>query len=114
MTDKSLVSLPVRRPVLTTVIFMIIIVIGIFSLTRLPIDLMPEITMPTVTVITTYDGAGPLEIEELITRPIESSLSALQGIEEITSTSTEGRSTVRVTFPWGTDQDAAVNDMRDR
>jgi HAE1 family hydrophobic/amphiphilic exporter-1 len=75
---------------------------------------MPEVTLPTVTVITTYDGAGPLEVEELITRPIESSLSALQGIEEITSTSTEGRSTVRVTFPWGTDQDAAVNDMRDR
>jgi HAE1 family hydrophobic/amphiphilic exporter-1 len=89
-------------------------VIGIFSLSRLPIDYMPEVTMPTVTVVTTYDGAGPLEVEELITRPIESSLSALQGIEEITSTSTEGRSVVRVTFPWGTNQDAAVNDMRDR
>ncbi|MDR2578244.1 MAG: efflux RND transporter permease subunit, partial [Chitinispirillales bacterium] len=114
MDNKSLASLPVRRPVLTTVIFLMIMVIGLFSLTRLPIDLMPEITMPTVTVITTYDGAGPLEIEELVSRPIEASLSALQGIEEITSTSTEGRSTVRVTFPWGTDQDAAINDMRDR
>jgi HAE1 family hydrophobic/amphiphilic exporter-1 len=114
MSDRSLVSLPVRRPILTAVIFLVILVIGIFSLTRLPIDLMPEITMPTVTVITTYENAGPLEIEELITRPIESTLSALQGIEEITSTSTEGRSVVRVTFPWGTNQDAAINDMRDR
>jgi len=112
--DSSFISFPVRRPVLTTVIYSVIMVLGLFSLTRLPIDLMPEITMPTVTVITTYENAGPLEIEELVTRPIESAMAALQGIEEITSTSTEGRSVVRVTFPWGTDQDAAINDMRDR
>jgi len=99
---------------MTTVIFLVVVIIGLFSLTRLPIDLMPEITMPTVTVITTYENAGPLEVEELVTRPIESALSALQGIEEITSTSTEGRSVIRVTFPWGTNQDAAINDMRDR
>ncbi|MCL2689244.1 MAG: efflux RND transporter permease subunit [Chitinispirillia bacterium] len=112
--DSGFISFPVRRPIMTTVIFLIVVIIGLFSLTRLPIDLMPEITMPTVTVVTTYDNAGPLEVEELVTRPIESALSALQGIEEITSTSTEGRSTVRVTFPWGTDQEAAINDMRDR
>ena len=112
--DSGLISFPVRRPIMTTVIFLIVVIIGLFSLTRLPIDLMPEITMPTVTVVTTYDNAGPLEVEELVTRPIESALSALQGIEEITSTSMEGRSTVRVTFPWGTDQEAAINDMRDR
>jgi len=99
---------------MTTVIFLVVVIIGLFSLTRLPIDLMPEITMPTVTVITTYENAGPLEVEELVTRPIESALSALQGIEEITSTSTEGRSVIRVTFPWGTNQEAAINDMRDR
>jgi HAE1 family hydrophobic/amphiphilic exporter-1 len=112
--DSGFISFPVRRPIMTTVIFLIVVIIGLFSLTRLPIDLMPEITMPTVTVVTTYENAGPLEVEELVTRPIESALSALQGIEEITSTSTEGRSTVRVTFPWGTDQEAAINDMRDR
>ncbi|MCL2219835.1 MAG: efflux RND transporter permease subunit [Chitinispirillia bacterium] len=111
---SGLVAFPVQRPIMTTVVFLIVVIIGLFSLTRLPIDLMPEITMPTVTVVTTYENAGPLEVEELITRPIESALSALQGIEEITSTSTEGRSTVRVTFPWGTNQEAAINDMRDR
>jgi HAE1 family hydrophobic/amphiphilic exporter-1 len=111
---SSFISLPVRRPILTTVVYLVVMVLGIFSLTRLPIDLMPEITMPTVTVITTYENAGPLEIEELVTRPIEAAMAALQGIEEITSTSTEGRSIVRVTFPWGTNQDAAINDMRDR
>ena len=111
---SGLASFPVRRPIMTTVIFLVVVIIGLFSLTRLPIDLMPEITMPTVTVITTYENAGPLEVEELVTRPIESALSALQGIEEITSTSTEGRSVIRVTFPWGTNQEAAINDMRDR
>jgi len=111
---SSFIAFPVHRPVLTTVVYLVVLVLGVFSLTRLPIDLMPEITMPTVTVITTYENAGPLEIEELVTRPIEAAMAALQGIEEITSTSVEGRSIVRVTFPWGTNQDAAINDMRDR
>jgi len=62
MSEHSAISLPVRRPILITVIYLVILVMGLFSLTRLPIDLMPEITMPTVSVITTYENAGPLEI----------------------------------------------------
>jgi len=88
--------------------------IGSFSLSRLPIDLMPEITMPTISVITTFSNAGPQEVEELVTRPIEAALAGIQGIEEVNSTSQEGRSQVRVTFPWGVNLDNAVNDMRDR
>ncbi|MDR0304366.1 MAG: efflux RND transporter permease subunit [Chitinispirillales bacterium] len=114
MSEHSLISLPIRRPILITVIYLIVIVIGAFSLLRLPIDLMPEITMPTVSVITDYENAGSQEVEELITRPIESALAGIQGIEEITSTSSEGRSVVRVTFPWNSNLDYAVNDMRDR
>ena len=110
----SFLSMPVRRPVLTTVVYVIIIVIGLFSLWRLPIDLMPEITYPRITVITNYGNAGPQEVEELISRPIESSLAGVQGIEEITSTSSEGRSVVRASFAWGTNLDEAVNDIRDR
>jgi len=109
-----IIETPVRRPVLTTVVYLIVITIGLFSLWRIPIDLMPEITMPTITVITSYGNAGPQEVEELVTRPIESSLSAIQGIEQITSTSSEGRSVVRVSFIWGTNLDEAVNDIRDR
>ncbi|MDR0271875.1 MAG: efflux RND transporter permease subunit [Clostridiales bacterium] len=112
--SNSLLSLPVRRPILATVIYLIIMVIGVFAFMRLPIDLMPEITMPTISVITTYENAGPQEVEELVTRPIEAALSGIQGVEEITSTSFEGRSVVRVTFPWGENLDFAVNDMRDR
>lgn len=112
--SSSLVKLPVRRPILTTVIYLVVLVIGVFSLMRLPIDLMPEITYPTITVVTSYGNTGPQEMEELVSRPIEAAIAGLQGIEEITSTSSEGRSTVRVSFVWGTDLDVAVNDIRDR
>lgn len=107
-------SLPIKRPILTTVIYIIVLIIGLFSLWRLPIDLMPEITNPVITVITNYGNAGPQEVEDLITRPLESALAGVQGIEEISSTSSEGNSRIRVTFVWGTDLEEAVNDIRDR
>ncbi len=105
---------PVNRPILTTVIFLVVIILGMVSFRRLSIDLMPEITYPTISVITTYENVGPEEIEESVSRPIEEALAAVQGVEEITSTSTEGRSQVRVSFTWGTDLDVAANDIRDR
>jgi HAE1 family hydrophobic/amphiphilic exporter-1 len=105
---------PVRRPVLTAVIFLIIVTLGLVSLSRLSIDLMPEVTFPTISVVTSYGNVGPQEMEELVTRPIEEALAAVQGVEEITSTSAEGMSMVRVAFDWGTDLDVAANDIRDR
>ncbi len=104
----------VKRPILTTIIFLVIITLGIVSFWRLSIDLMPEVTFPTVSVITSYSNVGPQEMEELISRPIEEALAAVQGVEEITSSSTEGNSSVRVSFAWGTDLDVAANDIRDR
>jgi HAE1 family hydrophobic/amphiphilic exporter-1 len=105
---------PIRRPVLTFVIFLIVIVLGAVSVSRLSIDLMPEITFPTISVVTSYGNVGPQEMEELVTRPIEEALAAVQGVEEMTSSSTEGMSMVRVGFSWGTDLDVAANDIRDR
>ncbi len=105
---------PVNRPILTLVIFFIVIILGAVSLSRLSIDLMPEITYPTISVVTSYGNVGPQEMEELVTRPIEEALAAVQGVEEITSTSTEGASMVRMSFAWGTELDAAANDIRDR
>lgn len=105
---------PVNRPILTFVIFLIIIIVGLVSLYRLSIDLMPEITYPTISVISDYGNVGPQEMEELVTRPIEEALAAVQRVEEITSTSTEGRSMVRVSFAWSTDLEVAANDIRDR
>ncbi|MEW6755605.1 MAG: efflux RND transporter permease subunit [Candidatus Latescibacterota bacterium] len=105
---------PVNRPVLTSIAFFIVIVVGVVSLSRLAIDLMPEITYPTISVVTSYSGVGPQEMEELVTRPIEEALAAVQGVEEITSTSSEGSSVVRASFAWGKDLDVATNDIRDR
>lgn len=105
---------PVQRPILTAIIFMVIITLGLVSFSRLSIDLMPEVTYPVISVITEYTNVGPQEMEESISRPIEEALAAVQGVEEITSSSTEGRSQVRVSFNWGTDLDVAANDIRDR
>ena len=104
----------IRRPVFTVMITLVIVVVGFVALNRLPVDLMPEITYPTVNVVCSYENTGPEEIEELITRPIEEAMSAVPGVEEVFSTSSEGSSVVRVTFDWGTDLDAAADDIRER
>ena len=104
----------VYRPIFTSMLTLIVIILGGISLMRLPIDLMPDITFPTLSVSTSYDGAGPQEMEELVTRPIEDAMSAVPGVEEVSSSSSEGNSRVRISFVWGTDLDAAANDVRDR
>ena len=104
----------VHRPIFTIMVMLIVIILGGISLIRLPIDLMPDITYPTLTVQTIYEDASPEEIEELVTRPIEEAMSAVPGVESVYSTSSEGASNVRVTFSWGTDLDTASNDIRDR
>jgi len=105
---------PVQRPVLTAMIFLVIITLGIISFSRLSVDLMPEITYPTLNVSTSYQNTGPEEMEQLITRPIEEAMSAVPGVEEVYSISSEGSSTVRVMFSWGTNLDAAADDVRER
>jgi len=106
--------LAVHRPIFTIMVVLIVVLLGIISLLRLPIDLMPDISFPTLSISCSYANAGPEEIEELITRPIEQAMSAVPGVEEVSSVSVEGRGSVRVTFSWGTDLDAAANDIRDR
>ena len=93
---------------------MIVIILGAVALSRLPIDLMPDVTSPTISVSTSYSKASPLTMEELVTRPIEEALAAVPGVQEISSRSTEGSSNVQVSFSWGTDLEAASNDNRDR
>ncbi len=104
----------VRRPVFTVMATLIVILLGIVSLTRLPVDLMPDITYPTLSVTATYQNASAEEMEELVTRPLEEALSAVPGVEEVTSSSAEGMTNLRISFVWGTDLDAAANDLRDR
>lgn len=104
----------VHRPIFVTMVMLIVMLLGGVSLQRIPIDLMPDITYPTLSISTTYENAAPAEVEELITKPIEQVVNAIPGVQEITSTSTEGSSNIRLTFAWGVDLDSASNDIRDR
>jgi len=104
----------VSRPIGMTMLTLMVAVFGVISLYHLPIDLMPDMTYPVISLSTRYANASPVEVETLITRPIEQALSAVPGVDELSSESTEGNSRVRVSFNWGTDLDAAANDIRDR
>jgi HAE1 family hydrophobic/amphiphilic exporter-1 len=92
----------------------VIILLGAISLSRLPVDLMPDTQMPTITVRVNYSGVGPLEMEELVTRPIEQAVSAVAGLERVDSTSSEGSANVRLNFAWGIDLSEAADEVRTR
>ncbi|MDD5042549.1 MAG: efflux RND transporter permease subunit [Candidatus Omnitrophica bacterium] len=104
----------VKKPVTNLMIFLGIIIVALYSLTRLGIDLMPEIEPPIISVITTYDGASPEDVEIRVTEPLENQLATTPGLEKITSRSLEGASVVSLKFSWGTNLDEASNDIRDR
>ena len=110
----TLPDLAIRRPVFIIVVFLIVALMGGVSFVHLPIDLMPDVSFPTISVTTRYDGVGPKEIEELITIPLERALASTPGIKEMTSRSSEGTSRVRVSFEWGTDLDAGADELRTR
>jgi HAE1 family hydrophobic/amphiphilic exporter-1 len=110
----SIPRLAIERPVTMFMISMVIILLGGISLTRLPVDLMPDTQMPTITVRVNYTGVGPLEMEELVTRPIEQAVSAVAGLERVDSTSSEGSANVRLNFAWGTDLSEAADEVRTR
>jgi len=95
-------------------LILVVLVLGFISFTRLPIDLMPNITFPTLVVSTSYPNTAPEEMEQIITRPIEEALSSVPGVEEIFSVSSQGSSSVRVMFDWGTNLEEAANDIRER
>ena len=104
----------VRRPIFTTMVTLILVVLGSVSLSRLQIDMLPDIELPTLTIRTDYEGASPEVMERLVTRIIEEIVAVVPGVEEITSTSSEGRSAVRVTFVWGTDIDTAAIEVQSK
>ncbi|MGH9384138.1 MAG: efflux RND transporter permease subunit [Vicinamibacterales bacterium] len=110
----SIPRIAIERPVTMFMISMVIILLGAISLTRLPVDLMPDTQMPTITVRVSYAGVGPLEMEELVTRPIEQAVSAVAGLQRVDSTASEGNTNVRLNFAWGTDLSEAADEVRTR
>ena len=103
----------VKKPISTALIFVAVIVFGLFSLKNLAIDQLPEMDLPSISVITTYTGANAEDIENNITRRIEDGLNTVSNLKEITSKSSDGVSLVSLEFEWGTNLDEASNDIRD-
>ena len=104
----------VRRPIFTLMVFIAILVLGGVSLKRLPVDLFPEIEIPSVTVITQWPGASVEDVEGRVTRVIENQLSIVNNLDQVSSLTREGVSAITCMFDWGTDLEEASNDIRDR
>lgn len=108
----KLTDIAVDRPIATTMVFLIIIVIGVLGFRFLPVDLLPAIEFPQLTVWTSYPNVGPEEIERIITDRIENALAVVPSVEKIRSSSAEGTSRVTLEFSQGTNIDEAANDVR--
>lgn len=108
----SIYKSAINKPVTTILIFVAVMIMGIFSFLKLPIDQMPEIEPPFVAVMTTYAGANAQEVETNVTKLLENSLNSLEGLDEMTSTSKDNLSLVALEFEWGQNLDEVVNDIR--
>lgn len=110
----KLSDVSIKRPVGVIMIVLGILALGFVSLKNLAIDLFPEIDLPVAAITTTYSGAGPQEVEQLVTRPIEAAISSLQGIDTIQSVSQPHASLIIMLFQNGTDLDNALLEVRER
>ena len=103
----------VRRAVAATMMVLIVIVLGVTSFFKIPIDLLPDLTFPVAGVITEYEGVGPEEIENSLTKLVEGAGSRVDGVKKIRSVSERGMSIVILEFDWGTNMDLAVQSVRE-
>lgn len=108
----SIYKTSVNKPVTTILVFVAVIIIGIFSLSKLPIDQFPEMEPPFITIMTTYQGANASEVETNITKLVENSLNSVDGLKNMTSSSKDNISIVSLELEWGTNMDEAMNDIR--
>ena len=110
----SLPEFSIKRPVTILMACLVCILLGAISFVEIPVDLLPETEFSTISLTTDYEGVAPEEIETLVSRPLEQIVSSAPGVERVSSTSSEGRSAVRVEFEYGTDIDEAANEIRSR
>lgn len=108
----ALTETSIKRPIATSMVFLIIITLGVIGFRFLPVDLLPPIEFPQLTVATNYPNVGPVEIEKIITEPIENALAGVPGVERVRSSSSEGNSRVTLEFAQSVDIDVAANDVR--
>ena len=110
----KIVESSVKRPVTVLMFVFIVIILGMVSLPRIPMDLLPEMEIPVAVVSTTYQGVGPQEMEELITKPLEETLGTTENLDTMTSISSEGSSMIVLSFDFGVDMNFATMDMREK
>ena len=108
----SLSSLSIRRAITFTMIYIFIVGFGLFGLSRLKIDLYPDISFPVIAIITTYTGVAPADMETLVTKPVEEAVASVENIKHIRSLSKLGASLILAEFDWGLDLDKSEKDIR--
>ena len=111
---KNLSKVAVARPITFLMVSLILIGFGLFGLSNLRLNLYPDLSFPTITVYSTYEGVAPEDMETLITRPIEEAVGSVSGIQRVRSSSSQGSSVVRLNFEWGTDLFFAETEVRKR
>jgi HAE1 family hydrophobic/amphiphilic exporter-1 len=107
-------DISIKQPVFITMVITLIVVLGVVSYTRLGVDLMPDITLPIIAVTTVYPGVGPEEVEQQVTKPIEDVVSSINGLDKLSSTSSEGVSVIIAQFKLEKDAQLASNEVRDK
>ena len=110
----QLIDFAIRRRVTVVMCTVAIALFGLVSLSRLKLNLLPDLSYPTLTVRTELTGAAPLEIENLITRPVEEAVGIIRNVRQVRSVSRSGQSDVILEFVWGTDMDLAGIDVREK
>ena len=110
----KIVSLATRRPVTVVVFFVALVIFGVISFRELPVDLLPDLSFPTLTIRTEYPGVAPADVETFVTTPIEDAVGIVSGLVDISSVSRAGLSDVIMEFAWGTDMDFAAIDVREQ
>lgn len=107
-------KISIKRPITIIMMMFIVVLLGGVSMSKMKLALMPNIELPYAVIMTTYNNAGPEEVENLVTEPIESAISNVENIKNVMSSSSEGVSAIQVEFNYGTDMDKAVSNLRDR
>ncbi|MFA3790195.1 efflux RND transporter permease subunit [Aliiglaciecola sp. SL4] len=110
----NLIEIAVRRPVTVWMFTLAVLLFGFVSLSRLSLNLLPELSYPTLTIRTDYVGAAPGEIEQLVSKPIEEAVGVVKGVRKVTSASKAGQSDVVLEFDWGTEMDMASLEVREK
>src|SRR5579862_7322493 len=110
----SLTSVSIRRPVFILMVVSALIVLGLYSMSRMKLELNPNVDFPFVSITTSYPGAGPAEVETQVTKKIEDAVAGVNGIKTLTSSSQEGISAISIQFVLGTNSATAASDVREK